>query len=220
LNEWIAIEGGSSLNKNRVLILAVAAAVLLSGCLFSIKGFRFSALRVRRGEKVIARLTLAPTARIVGADERGRVFILVHIPDTPDSPDLNVVRPKRFDIHDNFNGPRRLVKDEALEAQIFAHGNNCERYFGEFAENYDASEWDALTTERVVRTRDEFLKTAETRIGIKAPEGASHGAVVINFYAGAWTDDDEIEGPSPEDDIGCLTSVESTLAVGNGKVEL
>jgi hypothetical protein len=206
------------LSRYRVLILAVAATVLLPGCLFSIKGFSFSALRVKIGEKVIARLTLAPTAR-VEEEARGRVFILVHIPGDPEGPDLEVVRPKRFDIHDNFNGPRRLVKDPVLEAEILDRESNCLKYRGGFATDTDASNWVALTTEQGVRTRDEFLKTAETRIGIKAPEGAEPGAVQINFYAGAWLDNDEIDGASPDDSLSCLTSVESTLAVGNGVVE-
>jgi hypothetical protein len=202
-----------------VLILAIAVTVLLPGCLFSIKGFSFSALRVKLGEKVIARLTLAPSAR-TGEGARARVFIFVHIPGDPEGPDLKVVRPTRFDIRDNFNGPRRLVKDPALEAQIIDHGTNCPKYVGGFAEDEDASNWVALTTKKGVRTRDEFLKTAETRIGIKAPEGASNGATQINFYAGAWSDSDEIDGASPDDAIHCLTSVESTLAIGNGKAEL
>jgi hypothetical protein len=206
------------MSKHRVLILAVAAAVLLPSCLFSIKGFSLSSLRVKRGDKVVARLTLAPTARTAG-DERARVFILVYISKS-EGPDLKVVRPTRFDIHDNFNGPRRLVKDPQLEGQIFAHGNNCEQYLGGFGETVDASDWVALTTERRVRTNDELLKTAETRIGIGAPEEAAHGAVRLHFYAGAWNDSDEIEGPSPEDSISCMTSAESTIAVGNGTVEL
>jgi hypothetical protein len=206
------------LRKYRVLILAVAVTVVLPSCLFSIKGFSFSALRVKLGEKVIARLTLAPTVHVVGRDPRGRVFILVHIPGDP--PDLKVVRPTRFDIHDNFNGPRRLVKDPALEAEILDPESNCAKYIGGFATDTDASNWVALTTRKGVRTRNEFLKTAETRIGIRAPEGASSGGTQINFYAGAWIDNDEIDGASPDDSISCLTSVESTLAVGNGRVEL
>ncbi len=206
------------MSKNRVLVLALIAAVMLPGCLFSIRGFSFSALRVKLGGKVIARLTLAPTAATDG-DERGRVFILVYIPVDPDGPDLKVVRPTQFDIHGNFGGPRKLVEDPLLEEQIFAHGGQCDSYLGDFAED-DGSNWVALTTETPVRTQDELLKTAETRIGIKAPQNAARGARRLHFYAGAWTDNDEIEGPSPEDDIGCMTSVETILVVGNGKVEL
>jgi hypothetical protein len=205
-------------SRYRVLVLAVVAALILPGCLFAIKGFSLSALRVKRGEKVIARLTLAPTARF-GGGGRGRVFILVYLPADAEGPDLKVVRPTRFDIHGNFGGPRRLVKDPLLEEQIF-DGNNCARYLGGFGDTVDAADWVALTTKTRVRSRDEFLKTAETRIGIKAPEGAAHGAVSLHFYAGTWNDSDETDGPSPDDSIGCLTSAESTLAVGNGRVEL
>jgi hypothetical protein len=132
---------------------------------------------------------------------------------------LRVAKPRRMDTGGNFGGPFRMVKDEDLEEQILLEGDSCALFLGGFLDDTNPDHWDALTTTRQVRTRDKFLKKAITKIGIRATEDAPNGAEIVNFYAGAWGDNDETEGPSADDTFGCFTSTETTIAIGNGEID-
>lgn len=199
-----------------MLALGLVAALLLPGC-FVITGFRFSRFNVPRGGKAIARLWLRP-----GAPEgvRAYVFILVHyFTDTVDPPLLRVARPKVFDKKGKFGGPFKLVGDPELE-ELARDNELCAMGFaGGFAEDDVNSHWVLLRTKERVRTRGKVEKQALTEIGLKDRPGGGNSVSAVHLYPGVWRDDDTTDGPSMDDTVLCLASVETSIMIGRGPPE-
>jgi hypothetical protein len=202
------------MKRTPLLALALTVALLMSGCLFSINGFSWSALRVLQGKKVIARISLNPTD---SNPTKARVFILVYHSDggTSDSDtNLNVVTPMVFDKEGKFGGPYTMQKDQALEQEIMTEDLLCPHFAGDFWDDTDDAHWQAVTTTKGVQTHGKFLKKAIAQIGIKASGDAPNGGELVSFYAGAWRDEDGVDGPSEDDPLTCLSSLETLLTIG------
>ena len=199
--------------KLRLVAALGAMALLLSSCLFSIKGFSVSRRTIGPGDKAVLTFKLYPTFNSTTNLKAVPFIVFTQLEILPvmNFPSTG----RRFDIKENFGGaPRPLVVDNGLR-DYMVNGDGCGGY-DEITS--DGSVVHVFRTENPVNVKNKVNKVALTKVPMKMPNGADMTdipAVPYTAIMGLWQDDPEAGtpgSPDPEDSIQCYSALHSDFA--------
>jgi hypothetical protein len=203
------------LKKRLPLIAGVVIAGLLFGGCFTLRGFRWSVHKIKRGEKGGLILLMKPATT---EKEKNYPLFLIGLadptPPNPGDPDpprtMQLVKPRTFDTKGKFGGPHKLVMDNALRDELLDSGF-CD------ATSSDSVDWFLLRTEKAIGNRGAITKTAETKISLKATQQAT-GVEFVQVETGGWVDLDDdgvyTPGEKGKDLAGCIHSFTTDIPTG------
>ncbi len=204
--------------RTRILIVAMAAlaAMVMSGC-FALRGFKWERAYVVQGNKVMANLTLRPAPSELG-EQKDYPFVLVGLQERDDEPgvsDLSVGLYRKFDTGTNFGQkPKNLIKDAALRDLLLQDDQCAEN--GWSTTQATGMVWTALRLENPINDRGDPLKTATTRIAIKAANDAEATVQEAVFISGAWLDvGNPGDGVPASGEVRCTGSMYTTIPVNS-----
>ena len=206
--------------RTKVLATALPLALLLSGCLFSVKGYRVSSPTMSPGKTVTVTLDIFPTFH--SAESRKGWPFIIFLQEGDAAGQLTLPSTGRvFDKTTNFGTePRALPKDNVLRDEIL----NDERCL-EYRPILDDTNWSkaVFRTQNEVNIKDRGNKVAKTTFPTKLPSSATNLPASLNWVliVGTWMDSspgmDGTPGvPEETDDIQCTSAIQSSYALQAG----
>jgi len=184
--------------------LFLAATLILSAC-FSVRSFYWSRKSAVPGGSINAVLNLRPYST---NSVTGYPFILI---GQDSASDYGFGSLRVWDDDGNFDGPKTLVKDNALRNWLLAQ-NFCS-YAGVDASDMTGQKWTLFRAPDMVASGTNVNKNAQVKFRINVPATASAGEVeTMVFFSGTWNDDGSGTPGSP-DTAGCTGQISSGFPI-------
>ena len=201
------------MSKKLKLVAALGAmALLLSSCLFSIKGFSISRRTIGPGDKAVLTLKLYPTFNTAAGLKAIPFIVITQLDILPTMTFPSTGR--TFDIKENFgNAPRPLQVDNGLRDYLVAEG--CSG-FDEITSS--GSVVNVFRTEDQVQVKNKVNKLALTKVPMKMPASADMTdipAVTYVVIMGLWQDNPDAGtpgSPDSEDTFQCGSALHGDIA--------
>lgn len=200
--------------KLRLVAALGAMALLLSSCLFSIKGFSVSRRTIGPGDTAVVTLKLYPTFNSASA-LKGVPFLIVAQNDV--LPQMTYPSTgRKFDVKENYgSAPRSLQMDNVMRDLLIAEETPCGGY-----DEITSGAWNKVVfrTEGEINVKNKVNKVALTKIPMKLPGTTDMTDIPALLYvviSGVWRDNPDagtVGTPDAEDSFDCNSAIFSDFA--------
>lgn len=193
------------MRRRSMLFLGVllVGTLVLSSC-FSVRSFYWTRKSATPSSSINAVLNLRPYNN---TNINGYPFVLI---GTETGKGFTFGNLRVWDDDGNFDGPKTMVRDDALRNWVFA--NNYCNFGGVDASDVTGMTWTLFRTPDRLQSGTNVNLNAQTKFRVKVPGTASPGSSPsFMFFSGEWTSDDTIPGGA--DAASCTGLIGTTLPI-------